>query len=46
MVCTDRFVGKHNMKDWWEEGCYVIVNQLEDWPVYVLLLRTNTKPNT
>ena len=34
MVCTDRFVGKHKMKDWWEEGGYVIVNQLEDWPVY------------
>ena len=34
MVCTDRFVGKHKVKDWWEEGGYVIVNQLEDWPVY------------
>ena len=49
MVCTDRFVGKHKVKDWWEEGGYVIVNQLEDWPfirLNVLLLRTNTKPNT
>ena len=34
MVCNDRFVGKHKVKDWWEEGGYVIVNQLEDWPVY------------
>ena len=34
MVCTNRFVGKHKVKDQWEEGDYVIVNQLEDWPVY------------
>ena len=34
MVCTNRFVGKHKVKDRWEEGGYVIVNQLEDWPVY------------
>ena len=34
MVCTDRFVGKRKVKDWWEEGGYVIVNQLQDWPVY------------
>ena len=34
MVRTNRFVGKHKVKDWWEEGGYVIVNQLEDWPVY------------
>ena len=34
MVCTDRFVGKRKVKDRWEEGGYVIVNQLEDWPVY------------
>ena len=34
MVCTDRFVGKCKVKDQWEEGGYVIVNQLEDWPVY------------
>ena len=33
MVRTNRFVGKHKVKDWWEEGGYVIVNQLEDWPV-------------
>ena len=32
MVHTDRFVGKCMVKDWWEEGGYVIVNQLEDWP--------------
>ena len=34
MVCTDRFVGERKVKDRWEEGGYVIVNQLEDWPVY------------
>ena len=34
MVCTDRFVGKRKVKDRWEEGGYVIVNQLGDWPVY------------
>ena len=34
MVHTNRFVGKHKVKDRWEEGGYVIVNQLEDWPVY------------
>ena len=34
MVHTDRFVGKGKVKNWWEEGGYVIVNQLEDWPVY------------
>ena len=34
MVCTKRFVGKRKVKDQWEEGGYVIVNQLEDWPVY------------
>ena len=34
MVHTDRFVGKRKVKDRWEEGGYVIVNQLEDWPVY------------
>ena len=34
MVCTDRFVGKCKVKDRWEEGGYMIVNQLENWPVY------------
>ena len=34
MVCTERFVGKRKVKDQWEEGGYMIVNQLEDWPVY------------
>ena len=33
MVCTDRFVGKRKVREW-EEGGYVFVNQLEDWPVY------------
>ena len=34
MVQTDRFVGKHKVKDWWEEGGFVVVKQLDDWPVY------------
>ena len=34
MVHTDRFVGKHKVKDWWEEGGFMVVKQLEDWPVY------------
>ena len=34
MVHTDRFVGKCKVKDWWEEGGFVVVKQLEDWPVY------------
>ena len=34
MVRTDQFVGKRKVKDRWEEGGYVIVSQLEDWPVY------------
>ena len=49
MVQTNRFVGKHKVKGCWEEGGYVIVVQLEDWPVYkvsVPPLRTNAKPST
>ena len=34
MVCTDQFVGKCKVKDRWEEGEFVVVKQLEDWPVY------------
>ena len=34
MVRTDRFVGKRKVKDRWEEGGFVVVKQLEDWPVY------------
>ena len=34
MVHTDRFVGKRKVKDRWEEGGFVVVKQLEDWPVY------------
>ena len=34
MVHTDRFTGKHKIKDHWEAGGYVIVKQYEDWPVY------------
>ena len=34
MVQTDRFVGKHKVKDRWEEGGFVVVKQLDDWPVY------------
>ena len=34
MVRTDRFVGKRKVKDQWEDQGYVVVSQLEDWPVY------------
>ena len=34
MVRTDRFVGKHKVEDQWEEGGFVVVKQLDDWPVY------------
>ena len=34
MVHTDWFIGKRKVKDRWEEGGFVVVNQLEDWPVY------------
>ena len=34
MVHTDRFVGKCKVKDQWEEGGFVIVKHLENWPVY------------
>ena len=34
MVCTDGFVGKRKVKDWWEDGGFIVESQLEDWPVY------------
>ena len=34
MVCTDGFVGKRKVKDRWEDGGFIVVSQLEDWPVY------------
>ena len=34
MVCTDGFVGKQKVKDWWEDGAFIVESQLEDWPVY------------
>ena len=34
MVQTNRFVGKRKVKDQWEEGGFMVVKQLEDWPVY------------
>ena len=34
MVCIDGFVGKQKVKDWWEDGGFVVESQLEDWPVY------------
>ena len=34
MVRTDRFMGKHKVKDRWEEGGFMVVKQLNDWPVY------------
>ena len=34
MVCTDGFVGKRKVKDWWEDGSFIVESQLEDWSVY------------
>ena len=34
MVRTDGFVGKRKVKDRWEDGGFIVKNQLEDWPVY------------
>ena len=34
MVWTDRFVGKCKVKDCWEEGGFVVVKHLDNWPVY------------
>ena len=34
MVRADGFVGKRKVKDWWEDGGFVVESQLEDWPVY------------
>ena len=34
MVHTDGFLGKQKVKDHWEDGCFIIESQLEDWPVY------------
>ena len=34
MVHTDGFMGKRKVKDWWEDGGFIVESQLEDWPVY------------
>ena len=34
MVHTDGFVGKWKVKDWWEDGGFIVESQLEDWLVY------------
>ena len=34
MVRTDGFVGKWKVKNQWEDGCFIVKSQLEDWPVY------------
>ena len=34
MVHTDGFAGKWKVKDWWEDGGFIVESQLEDWPVY------------
>ena len=34
MVCTDGFMGKQKVKDWWKLGGFIVESQLEDWPVY------------
>ena len=34
MVRTDGFVGKRKVKDHWEDGAFIVMSQLEDWPIY------------
>ena len=34
MVRTNGFVGKRKVKNRWEDGCFIVESQLEDWPVY------------
>ena len=34
MVCTDGFVGKWKVKDWWEDGGFIVESRLEDWSLY------------
>ena len=34
MAHANGFVGKRKVKDWWEDGGFVVESQLEDWPVY------------
>ena len=34
LVCTNGFAGKWKVKDWWEDGGFIVESQLEDWPVY------------
>ena len=34
IVHTDGLVGKQKVKDWWEDGGFIVESQLEDWPVY------------
>ena len=44
MVCTDGFVDKQKVKDWLEDGGFIVESQLEDWPVYkVRCLTTDAK---
>ena len=41
MVCTNGFVGKRKVKDWWEDGGFIVESQLEDWPVYKVRCMTS-----
>ena len=41
MVCTDGFVGKRKVKDWWEDRGFIVESQLEDWPVYKIRCLTS-----
>ena len=46
MVHADGFVGKRKVKDWWEDGGFIVESQLEDWPVYkVRCLTSDAKQN-
>ena len=41
MAHTDGFVGKRKVKDQWEDGCFIVESQLEDWPVYKIKCLTS-----
>ena len=44
IFCTDKFVGKWKVKNWWEDGGFMVVHHLEDWPIYkVKCLPTGNK---
>ena len=37
MVCTDGFVGKRKVKDWWEDGGFIVESQLVRTGLFIRL---------